>query len=175
MQVDHILPEPHHHLRSRLPADPPVHIRPPRKEPSRIRPPPPSIGDRIPIKHHPLLPHRRRSQRSVVRPVPPQLRPVVQLRLQRRNLLLQIQGRSSCLRRRDRSSRRLRRACRGKQRQHHHQHPHLEQHPYSLLQQRSDSNQTPRHKPSAHSPKRIPPSTKIFVDTYERLRIDSFS
>jgi hypothetical protein len=90
MQVDHILPEPHHHLRSRLPANPAVHITLPRKKRSSTISPPPPIGNRIPIEHHPLFPRSHRPKSSIINPVPLQLRPIRQLLLHRRNLLRRI-------------------------------------------------------------------------------------
>src|SRR6202789_4084110 len=87
MQIDHILTKPHHHLRSSLPADPAIHVRLARKKYSSSRPSSPAIGNRIPIKHHSLLTRRSGSQCSILRPIPPQLRPVRQLRFHRGNLL----------------------------------------------------------------------------------------
>ncbi len=86
MQVDHILPEPHHHLRSRLPANPAVHITLPRKKRASTISPPPPIRNRIPIEHHPLFPCSHRPKSSIISLVPLQLRPIRQLFLHRRHL-----------------------------------------------------------------------------------------
>ena len=70
-QPHYILLKPHQHLRRRLPADPPIHIRLPREKAPRVLPPPPRIRDRIAKKHHPALPLARCLQPAFSAPYRP--------------------------------------------------------------------------------------------------------
>jgi hypothetical protein len=60
MKMDHILPEPHQHLRGSLPADASVHIRLARKKHSRRFRTPPEVSDGISEEDYSLLVRRGR-------------------------------------------------------------------------------------------------------------------
>src|ERR1700679_3973286 len=79
MEVYDILLEAHQHLRRRLSADTPVHIRLTREKDSRCRRTSPGIGDRISEKDHSLLVAFYGGECFILRVVACQVWPVVKL------------------------------------------------------------------------------------------------
>src|SRR5665213_1773191 len=84
MQVNHILPKPHQHLRRRLPSDTSVDIGLTWKE--HAAPLPPVLCHRCPIEHHSIFARSCRGQRLICLTVVSQLRPISQLCPHRGNL-----------------------------------------------------------------------------------------
>jgi len=150
MQIDHILPEPHHHLRSRLPADPAIHITHPRKKRSSTISPPPPIRNRVPIEHHPLFSRSHRPKSSIISLVPLQLGPIRQLLLHRRNLLRRIYR--SRRRRGNRRSHRRDRLTKSRPTPHRNttqpDHPHQKSHAVPSLSRTDSSRHTLKPRPA---------------------------